>query len=429
MKKQVSVKLALDSKSAERLKPLKITITYNRRPQQYAIGTNILLTKEEFNNSRCKKYKEAMEYAAPALAAAQKIAKEMQHDFEAHSYNLSPIFKKFKERFRDEYLGRRGRDLTLFSVVADEYITSRLTAVKTRSDYKTSANWMNRFRPNIPIAVITEEDRAELVEFMKAEYRKKRDGEMAESTIRKQLRQLKAIYNYAIEKGYAKNPNPFRPTPMQPQTSIRRNNVALLDETLALIRDFEPQNRLQEFALDFFMLLLHMAGCNIGDVLLLKNSNINFQKGIISFRRAKTKKAGAPPIDIPLTNVAREIFSKYGNLNPSNPNDYILPYMSGNTGELNMRYRKDNIRNKINRGLEEICTILGIPKVTTGTMRHTVATIAMNEGFSMEIIQNLLGHSSITTTQNYIDHLNTKNLERSRQLFEMYGPYDVRRQD
>ena len=426
MKKEITVKIGFDPRcpKEQKKKPLKIIVTYNRRTRSYAIGETILLTNEQFGNKNCKAHKEAMENAAPALMAAKKVVKEMQHEFESAASNLNPVFAKFKERYHNEYFGKRGQDMTLFSSVADEYISNRLTVAKTKSDYRTSANWMTRFSPKMPIESLTDEDVVRFVKYMKAEHQKKEGKEISENTVRKQLRQLKAIYNYAIEKGYANGSNPFNPTSSQPHTSIRRNNVALNEEEINKFCSYEPENDLQEFALDFFVLLLHASGCNIGDLLLLKNSNVNGDT--VTYNRAKTKKTGIDTT-FQLTDVSRAIFSKYGCLNPSKPNDYILPYMSGNSGEKNMQYRKDNIRDKINDGLAEICAKLNIPKVTTATMRHTFATIAMNEGTPIGVIQQLLGHANSNTTQIYIDGISNANVEKSRIIIEKYGKYKVKK--
>ena len=79
--------------------------------------------------------------------------------------------------------------------------------------------------------------------------------------------------------------------------------------------------------------------------------------------------------------------------------------------------------------LEKYTCMAGIPKhVTPHMIRHTFATLLLEEGTDIKFIQELLGHSSITTTQIYL-HINerairntiTENHPRSR--MKINSPY------
>ena len=79
--------------------------------------------------------------------------------------------------------------------------------------------------------------------------------------------------------------------------------------------------------------------------------------------------------------------------------------------------------------LEKYTTLAGISKhVTPHMIRHTFATLLLEAGIDIKFIQELLGHSSITTTQIYL-HINerairstiTENHPRSR--MKINSPY------
>lgn len=76
--------------------------------------------------------------------------------------------------------------------------------------------------------------------------------------------------------------------------------------------------------------------------------------------------------------------------------------------------------------LRRIVAALGVNKhVTPHTFRHTFATLLLEEDVDVRYIQNLLGHSSIATTQIYT-HLTRANNGKSWKpniLAEEYRDY------
>lgn len=55
----------------------------------------------------------------------------------------------------------------------------------------------------------------------------------------------------------------------------------------------------------------------------------------------------------------------------------------------------------------------GIDKqISPHSLRHTAAMAWLRDGASLPVVQRLLGHSSVATTQRYVDHLEEKELKR-----------------
>jgi site-specific recombinase XerD len=60
----------------------------------------------------------------------------------------------------------------------------------------------------------------------------------------------------------------------------------------------------------------------------------------------------------------------------------------------------------------------GIKGVTTHTLRHACATHLLDEGADIRLIQEILGHSSLTSTQRYA-HLSSNKMQ---QMFKQFHP-------
>jgi site-specific recombinase XerD len=74
---------------------------------------------------------------------------------------------------------------------------------------------------------------------------------------------------------------------------------------------------------------------------------------------------------------------------------------------------------KSNEVLKQVCKAAGIDKnVCTHDGRHTFATLYLEAGGSVEVLQRLMGHSNITTTMIYV-HISAERVKsEARRVFE-----------
>lgn len=146
---------------------------------------------------------------------------------------------------------------------------------------------------------------------------------------------------------------------------------------------------------------LYGGGLRISELINLKISDIDFNECTIRIF-GKGSKERIIPINNSSLNALKEYINNYRSfLLKSKQSEYVFI---------------NNFGSKISRQgffkiLKKLCNDAGINKdVSPHTLRHSFATHLLNNGADLRIIQELLGHSSITTTQIY-SHLAMESLK------------------
>ncbi|MGN0018048.1 MAG: site-specific tyrosine recombinase/integron integrase [Candidatus Gastranaerophilaceae bacterium] len=155
------------------------------------------------------------------------------------------------------------------------------------------------------------------------------------------------------------------------------------------------------------MRISELSGLNFGDLNLENNELTVFGKGakerivLVSDRAKNFLKR--------YIETARPLIAKGFKLKPIEDS---TPVFINNTG---FRLQNKTIRNVINEVVEN----LEFPKhVTPHMFRHSFATHLIENGADLRIVQELLGHASISNTQIYT-HVSTKHLQ---DVFEQSHP-------
>lgn len=409
METTATVKVVLETRASENQKRLlKIRVTFDRIPRLYSLERKVYLTKEELANPNLKEHKKAMGEVKRSLDIANDIVKELGGRF-----TFDMFAREYKQR-----LYARENDKSLFTTVAETYIESQDLQPKSKSSYRTAVNWLCRFSTKPKFSLMNDDFVKDFITYVKKTYKKENGREISENTIRIYLRSLKAIYNEAIRSGHTKGPNPFARIKGQSLNSVRREKTALDDDELDAFLSYSPQNELESFSKDFFILSLQLSGANLGDILALKNENII--NGEVCFKRRKTRKSGLITV-IPFTSIAEDIMRKYGVLNPSKPGDYILPYLVSCSTPKAIDNKIHDVIKRINKGLESISANLDLWKLTTYHARHTYGAHAQAVLTDVQL-QKFFGHTSSRTTQTYLQSISKSVRDKNRTLLEKIAP-------
>ncbi len=143
--------------------------------------------------------------------------------------------------------------------------------------------------------------------------------------------------------------------------------------------------------------LLFSTGMRVSEISHLKLENLDLQSNTIYIYGKGSKER---VMCIANSDIKR-LLKKYLNLRKSN-----LPFLFLN--KQGNRYSEQSIRNMINT-YAKAANIT--QHITPHMFRHTFATALLEEDVNIRYIQQLLGHSSITTTQIYT-HISTGKIRR-----------------
>lgn len=146
--------------------------------------------------------------------------------------------------------------------------------------------------------------------------------------------------------------------------------------------------------------LLYATGTRISELISLKFSQIDFEECIIRIM-GKGKKERIVPINDVALDYLKDYIENYRPFLIKNTSDYIFLNKDGNPIS----------RVGFFKILKQICQKAGIKKdVSPHTLRHSFATHLLNNGADLRVIQELLGHENLSTTEIY-SHLSNKKLE------------------
>ena len=222
------------------------------------------------------------------------------------------------------------------------------------------------------------------------------------------LRTFRAVYRHALNLTESTaNTQPFGGP--RPGGSFSAKRALKRDDMLKILSP-ELREKLrprQIEALDVLVFIFYARGMAFQDVYRLRWSMIS--DGHIRYKRSKT---GAL-IDVEVVPELEEIMRRY--YRKDSP--YVLPFLhesrKGNAGK---ELSEKSALRRINRA---VYNIIGDVKITTYVLRHTWATLMLEDGSQVEVISQCMGHSSIRTTQIYLSRISSRKIDKA-----VRGMYD-----
>lgn len=226
------------------------------------------------------------------------------------------------------------------------------------------------------------------------------------TTVAHKITSIKSYFNYNIKRGI---------TSVNPADKVSRPKLTkhlpeyLTEEEVGKLLDVEVKSP-YDYRNKTILELLYSSGIRISELVNIKTSNYDSEECLIRIM-GKGSKERIVPLGDYAVNIMNDYMNNYRPLINKKHTDYIF-----------INNRGDKIsRQFIFKVIKKEALKKGIKKdISPHTLRHTFATHLLKNGADLRIIQELLGHENISTTQIYT-HVTNNKLKSD---YETYFPKD-----
>lgn len=215
---------------------------------------------------------------------------------------------------------------------------------------------------------------------------------LAAATCNHHIKLMKHAFNLAIDWGMLDKKNPAVRVPLffeDNKIEHYLNNTEL--ESLLTVLHANRNS-----PVSFIALLALSSGCRLNELLSAKWSDVDLDKGVFTIRatNSKSKRLRA----VPLNGTALEVLNQ---LDTQGKFEHLF---------INRKTGKPYVN--ISKVWQKLRTAAGLKHLRFHDLRHTNASIMVNNGISLYSVQQILGHSDPKVTMRYA-HLSTKTLQEA----------------
>lgn len=218
---------------------------------------------------------------------------------------------------------------------------------------------------------------------------------------------LRSFYKFLLIHHYVTQ-NPFEEVvfPKQPKKlpkSLTMKEVELLLD-ISVVNAFSARNKAM-------LELLYATGLRVSELIHLKVGDIDFDLSLVRTMGKGNKERVIPIGDYALYALSKYIYQYREKLLIKGWNDYLFLNNHGNP----------LTRQAIFKIIQKLAKEKGIEtSFSPHTLRHSFATHLLENGANLRDIQEMLGHSSLSTTQIYT-HISNEKLVNDYKQFHPHG--------
>lgn len=219
------------------------------------------------------------------------------------------------------------------------------------------------------------------------------------SSLKLKISAVKSLFKFAHKRGIIqRNPASLVPTP---KLDKKLPSFLLKDEIKILLDSFDLTDPIQ--ARNHSLIeLLYSSGLRVSEAMNIKVNDINFSRNSLRVL-GKGNKERVVPIGSKAIESLRN-YIKLRNILATNKKENSL-FISKNGNKL-QAVDAWRIINKL------LKTVTESPQKSPHTLRHTFATHLLDNGADIQSVSEMLGHSSLSTTQIYT-HVSVERLKKA----------------
>lgn len=232
------------------------------------------------------------------------------------------------------------------------------------------------------------------------------EQQMNERSIARNISSLKSFYKYLVINKIVKQ-NPLECI-SSPKLGKKLPNTLSEDEINQLLNIKLMNN--YSFRNKAMLELMYATGLRVSELVNLKVYDVNLEEALVKTMGKGSKERIIPVGDYALNALRIYINDYRSTLFKREINDYLFLNNHG----------KPMTRQGFFKIIKKLALEQGIKKdFSPHTLRHSFATHLLKHGADLRIIQELLGHSDVSTTQIYT-HMTNEQLEDT---FKKYHPH------
>lgn len=217
------------------------------------------------------------------------------------------------------------------------------------------------------------------------------------STANRKLSTLKSFYTFLQKKQLVNaNPAAYIPGPRMDKklpSFVKHSDMLEVLNPNSFSDNFEGKRNL------FLLKLLYLTGMRREELIGLKDEDVDFSSNTLRIHGKGNKDR-----IVPFSNQTKELFCEYLNVRNEeieNRTPYLFVRKNGK------RMYPAMVYTIVNRHLSNVTTL---STKSPHVLRHSFATVMLNNGAEINAIKNLLGHVSLASTQIYT-HVTFKELK------------------
>ena len=212
----------------------------------------------------------------------------------------------------------------------------------------------------------------------------------SKATSARKLATLRSFYKFLVRRGHIEN-NPV--TAIRTPKQEKRLPRCLDSQQVEILLNCPDTNNMLGARDRAILETLYGSGLRVSELVALDLTNVDFLGEVLHIR-GKGKKERLAPIGAP----ALQAIQRYLTFRDSDPRKQSFDQQALFINKHGQRLSTRSVRRKMDKYLLQA----GLdPRISPHTLRHSFATHMLNNGADLRVVQELLGHQSLSTTQVY----------------------------